>query len=137
MDEEDEAEEGEEAAELGGSRYSLRDRSRIMREVRYSPPKEEVRERERWANSGCCQLAAVHHVLRPTSDLSVCITAPATCRGCSTSSSPQDGGIRAAHRILQGHCAPHGAALPRAPEHGRAAAAAAANGRQRRLVRRQ
>lgn len=47
MDEEDEAEEGEEAAELGGSRYSLRDRSRIMREVRYSPPKEELRERER------------------------------------------------------------------------------------------
>lgn len=52
MDEEDE-EEGEEAAELGGSRYSLRDRSRIMREVRYSPPKEELRERERWGCSGC------------------------------------------------------------------------------------
>ena len=53
MDEEDEAEEGEEAAGLGGSRYSLRDRSRIMREVRYSPPKEELRERERWGCSGC------------------------------------------------------------------------------------
>jgi DNA-directed RNA polymerase specialized sigma subunit len=51
MDEEDEEEE-EEAAELGGGRYSLRDRSRIMREVRYSPPKEELRERERWARTG-------------------------------------------------------------------------------------
>lgn len=32
---------------LGAARYSLRDRTRIAREVRYSPPKEELRERER------------------------------------------------------------------------------------------
>ena len=35
----------------------------------------------------------------------------------------------------QGHCTPDGAALPRAPEHGRTAAAAAPNRRQRRLIR--
>lgn len=51
-DEDEEDEEEEEEEEPGAARYSLRDRSRIAREARYSPPKEELRERERWDSQG-------------------------------------------------------------------------------------
>lgn len=49
---EDEDEEDEEDGMGGmGGRYSMRDRTR--KEARYSPPKEEMRERQRCVAAGC------------------------------------------------------------------------------------